>query len=77
MASLSNVTATFKALVEFGMQQLRVSVIKPRVHPWIDVFLTNPHHFTEVSILSFKIIIINKYKSEFIQYSKFIMVNNF
>ncbi|XP_026481521.1 conserved oligomeric Golgi complex subunit 4-like [Ctenocephalides felis] len=40
LASLSNVTATFKALVEFGMQQLRVSVIKPRVHPWIDDELT-------------------------------------
>lgn len=49
LAGLSTVTATMGAVVEFGLEQLRVSAIKPRIAPWVDTFLTLSHHLTEVS----------------------------
>lgn len=51
LAGLGTVTATMGAIVDYGLQQLRVSAIKPRVAPWVDTFLTLSHYLTEVKVL--------------------------
>lgn len=51
LAELKTVRDTLKACVDFGMQQLRSSAIKPRLHPWVDQFLNYKHHFTEVKLV--------------------------
>lgn len=48
LAGLGTVTASMGAIVDFGLQQLRVSAIKPRVAPWVDTFLSLSHVLTEV-----------------------------
>ncbi|KAI4464745.1 conserved oligomeric golgi complex subunit 4 [Holotrichia oblita] len=47
LSGLSSVTATLKDVIEYGLQQLRASAIKPRVHPWIDSFMNINHEMTE------------------------------
>ncbi|KAK4879456.1 hypothetical protein RN001_007602 [Aquatica leii] len=47
LSGLSAVTTNLKEVIEYGMQQLRVSVIKPRISPWVDSFLNMNHQFTE------------------------------
>ncbi|XP_044750706.1 conserved oligomeric Golgi complex subunit 4 [Coccinella septempunctata] len=47
LSGLSSVTSNLKDIVEYGVQQLRSSVIKPRVNPWVDAFLTINHQITE------------------------------
>lgn len=54
LAGLSTVTATMGAVVEFGLEQLRVSAIKPRIAPWVDTFLTLSHHLTEEEFSSYE-----------------------
>lgn len=49
LAELKTIRDTLKACVDFGMQQLRSSAIKPRLHPWVDQFINYKHHFTEVN----------------------------
>jgi len=39
LTELKAVRDALKATVDFGMQQLRSSVIKPRLNPWINQFL--------------------------------------
>lgn len=48
LSGLSSVTATLKEIIDYGMQQIRVSVVKPRISPWVDGFLNVSHIFTEV-----------------------------
>lgn len=48
LSGLSSVTTNLKEVIEYGMQQLHVSAIKPRVNPWVDAFLNISHHMTEV-----------------------------
>ena len=43
--------ARFKDVVEFGFTQLTTSVIKPRIKPQIDIFLSTSHNLTDVSYL--------------------------
>ncbi|KAL3280546.1 hypothetical protein HHI36_003778 [Cryptolaemus montrouzieri] len=47
LSGLSSVTSNLKEIIEYGIQQLRSSVIKPRVNPWVDAFLNISHQFTE------------------------------
>ncbi|XP_075212039.1 conserved oligomeric Golgi complex subunit 4 [Lycorma delicatula] len=47
LSGLSTVTAALGAIVDFGLQQLRVSAIKPRVGPWVDSFLSVTHNLTQ------------------------------
>ncbi|XP_037814448.1 conserved oligomeric Golgi complex subunit 4 [Lucilia sericata] len=54
LAELKTVRDTLKACVDFGMQQLRSSAIKPRLHPWVDQFLNYKHHFTEDELASYE-----------------------
>lgn len=48
LSGLGGVTASLRALVEYGMSQLSASAIKPRVSPWVDAFLNVSHVLTEV-----------------------------
>lgn len=48
LAGLKNVSFTLRAVVDYGLEQLRVSAVKPRVSPWVDAFLTINHQINEV-----------------------------
>lgn len=47
LAGIKTVGDSLRAIVDFGMQQLRSSAIKPRLHPWVDQFLSHNHNLTE------------------------------
>ncbi|KAK5646267.1 hypothetical protein RI129_004731 [Pyrocoelia pectoralis] len=47
LSGLSSVISNLRDVIEYGMQQLRVSVIKPRISPWVDSFLNINHHLTD------------------------------
>lgn len=48
LSGLSSVTTNLKEIIEYGIQQLRVSAIKPRINPWVDNFTSINHQLTEV-----------------------------
>ncbi|XP_031331504.1 conserved oligomeric Golgi complex subunit 4-like [Photinus pyralis] len=47
LSGLSSVIINLKDVMEYGMQQLRVSVIKPRISPWVDSFLNINHQLND------------------------------
>lgn len=47
LGELKAVGDTLKTVVDFGMQQLRSSAIKPRLHGWVDDFLNFSHNLSE------------------------------
>lgn len=49
LAGMKSVRDTLKAVVDYGLQQLRTSAIKPRLHTWIDQFISLNHTMTDVS----------------------------
>lgn len=52
LAGLRGVTSTLRAVVDYGLEQLRASAVKPRVTPWVDAFLSMNHHINEVNDVS-------------------------
>lgn len=54
LSGLKSVSASLKAEIEFGMQQLRSSAIKPRINPWIDQFQSNNHMMTEEELSAYE-----------------------
>jgi hypothetical protein len=54
LSGLGSVAASLKAVIDYGMQQLRVSAIKPRVNPWVDAFLSVSHQLSDVSFCVLK-----------------------
>ncbi|XP_037959920.1 conserved oligomeric Golgi complex subunit 4 isoform X2 [Teleopsis dalmanni] len=54
ISELKTVRDTLKACVDFGMQQLRSSAIKPRLNPWIDQFLNYNHYLTEEELAAYE-----------------------
>uniref|UniRef100_A0A1B0DAT7 Conserved oligomeric Golgi complex subunit 4 n=1 Tax=Phlebotomus papatasi TaxID=29031 RepID=A0A1B0DAT7_PHLPP len=52
-SGLKSVGDTLKAVIDFGMQQLRSSAIKPRLHQWVDEFLSLSHNFTEEELAAY------------------------
>jgi hypothetical protein len=54
LSGLGSVAASLKAVIDYGMQQLRVSAIKPRVNPWVDTFLSVNHQLSEASFSTLK-----------------------
>lgn len=48
LSGLSSVTTNLKEIIEYGIQQLRVSAIKPRISPWVDNFTSINHQLSEV-----------------------------
>ncbi|XP_023316573.1 conserved oligomeric Golgi complex subunit 4 isoform X2 [Trichogramma pretiosum] len=51
LAGMKNVTFTLRTVVDYGLEQLRSSAIKPRINPWVDSFLTINHEADEEEIL--------------------------
>lgn len=47
LSGLSSVTTNLREVIDYGMQQLRASAIKPRVNSWVDTFLNISHQLTE------------------------------
>ncbi|XP_068150689.1 conserved oligomeric Golgi complex subunit 4 [Drosophila tropicalis] len=54
LTELKTVRDTLKATVDFGIQQLRSSAIKPRLNPWVDQFLNFSHHLTEEELATYE-----------------------
>ncbi|KAF2904327.1 hypothetical protein ILUMI_01855 [Ignelater luminosus] len=47
LSGLSSVITNLRDVIEYGMQQLRASAIKPRISPWVDSFLNINHQLSE------------------------------
>ncbi|XP_062545749.1 conserved oligomeric Golgi complex subunit 4 [Armigeres subalbatus] len=54
LSGLKSVGDSLKALVDFGLQQLRTSAIKPRLHPWVDQFISHNHNLTEEELATYE-----------------------
>ncbi|XP_073824821.1 conserved oligomeric Golgi complex subunit 4 isoform X2 [Musca autumnalis] len=54
LSELKSVRDTLKACVDFGMQQLRSSAINPRLHPWVDQYLSYKHQLTEEELAAYE-----------------------
>ncbi|XP_053694631.1 conserved oligomeric Golgi complex subunit 4 [Sabethes cyaneus] len=54
LSLLKSVGDSLKALVDFGLQQLRASAIKPRLHPWVDQFIGHNHNLTEEELSTYE-----------------------
>jgi uncharacterized protein YoxC len=54
LSGLSSVTTNLKEIIEYGIQQLRVSAIKPRINPWVDNFTSNNHQLTEDELSTYE-----------------------
>ncbi|XP_023017309.1 conserved oligomeric Golgi complex subunit 4 [Leptinotarsa decemlineata] len=54
LSGLSLVTTNLKDIIEYGIQQLRSTSIKPRVNPWVDSFLNINHHLTEDELSAYE-----------------------
>lgn len=48
LSGLGTVTASLRSVIDYGMQQLKSSAIKPRINPWVDAFFSISHVLTEV-----------------------------
>lgn len=48
LSGLKSVRDTLKTVADFGLQQLRATAIKPRLHTWVDQFISLNHTFSEV-----------------------------
>lgn len=60
LSGLSSVTTNLKEIIEYGIQQLRVSAIKPRINPWVDTFTNINHQLSEVSSIVDSLLIVFK-----------------
>nr|CAG4651667.1 EOG090X02VY [Triops cancriformis] len=54
LTGLNSTAVKFRSIVDFGLQQLRASAIKPRVKPWVDAFLSVGHEIDEEELASFE-----------------------
>lgn len=54
LSGMKGVGDTLKAVIEFGMQQLRSSALKPRINPWIDQFQSYNHMMTEEELAAYE-----------------------
>lgn len=51
---LKSVRDTLKAVVDFGLQQLRSTAVKPRLHTWIDQFISLNHTLSEEELANYE-----------------------
>ncbi|XP_052818537.1 conserved oligomeric Golgi complex subunit 4-like [Mya arenaria] len=54
LSDIGSAAAKFKDVVEFGFSQLTTAVIKPRIKPQIDIFLSVSHNITEDDYSNFE-----------------------
>lgn len=53
-SGLRAVRDSLKAIIDFGMQQLRSSALKPRLHGWVDDFLNYSHCPSEEELAAYE-----------------------
>ncbi|KAG7204148.1 hypothetical protein KM043_001990 [Ampulex compressa] len=54
LSGLKGVMSVLRAVTDYGLEQLRVSAVKPRVTPWVDAFLSVDHHINEDDLLRYE-----------------------
>ncbi|XP_011306177.1 conserved oligomeric Golgi complex subunit 4 [Fopius arisanus] len=54
LAGMKSVTTTLRSVIDYGMEQLRASAVKPRVTPWVDAFLSVNHQVNEDDLLRYE-----------------------
>ncbi|KAL0116601.1 hypothetical protein PUN28_009914 [Cardiocondyla obscurior] len=54
ISSLKGVILILRGIIDYGLEQLRVSAVKPRVTPWLDAFLSIDHHINEDELLRYE-----------------------
>ncbi|XP_011506140.1 PREDICTED: conserved oligomeric Golgi complex subunit 4 [Ceratosolen solmsi marchali] len=54
LAGMKNVALTLRTVVDYGLEQLRVSTVKPRITPWIDAFLAINHQINDDELLRYE-----------------------
>ncbi|XP_076762206.1 conserved oligomeric Golgi complex subunit 4 [Xylocopa sonorina] len=54
LSSLKSVMSILRAVTDYGLEQLRVSAVKPRVTPWVDAFSSVDHHMNEDDLLRYE-----------------------
>ncbi|XP_076657379.1 conserved oligomeric Golgi complex subunit 4 isoform X2 [Halictus rubicundus] len=54
LSGLKSVISILRAVTDYGLEQLRVSAVKPRVTPWVDAFLSVDHHINEDDLLRYE-----------------------
>ncbi|CAD6216456.1 GSCOCG00004617001-RA-CDS [Cotesia congregata] len=54
LAGMKGVTTTLRAVIDYGMEQLRSSAVKPRITPWVDSFLSVNHQVNEDELLRYE-----------------------
>lgn len=54
LAGMKSVRDTLKAVVDYGLQQLRSTAIKPRLHTWIDQFISLNHIMTDEELANYE-----------------------
>ncbi|XP_043471795.1 conserved oligomeric Golgi complex subunit 4 [Leptopilina heterotoma] len=54
LAGLKGVTHSLRAVIDYGLEQLRASAVKPRVTPWVDAFVSINHHVNEDELLRYE-----------------------
>ncbi|XP_034948017.1 conserved oligomeric Golgi complex subunit 4 [Chelonus insularis] len=54
LAGMKGVTSTLRSVIDYGMEQLRSSAVKPRITPWVDAFLSINHQLNEDELLRYE-----------------------
>lgn len=54
LSGMKSVLDTLKAVVDFGLQQLRASAVKPRLHTWVDQFIQLNHTPTDEELANYE-----------------------
>ncbi|XP_066260041.1 conserved oligomeric Golgi complex subunit 4 [Euwallacea similis] len=54
LSGISGVSARLTEIIDYGLQQLKSTVIKPRINPWVDNFLNISHQLTEDELSSYE-----------------------
>lgn len=54
LSEMKSVRDTLKAVVDFGLQQLRSTAIKPRLHTWIDQFISLNHTLSDEELANYE-----------------------
>lgn len=54
LGGLKAVRDTLRGVVDFGLQQLRSSAVRPRLHTWIDQFVAEKHELTDEELHAYE-----------------------
>ena len=49
IGQLQTLVEQFRALMDLGMDQVKVAVIQPRIRPWVEGFISTSHNINDVS----------------------------